>query len=651
MVRKKGFTLIEIMIVISIIGLLSIILIPKVSAIRVQSKNKNVSANVLLVRTYLENRSGKDGISYQVATNAGKTTEQALVTILNSVGTDMTSNFSGSNALINPFNGNSSIIYSKGSIANKVLSSVSGVMAYYCTDTLPSSNNDINNNTIFPKGSDLSGNVIVVIYSTGYVLYGIDDSGQIVNVYIIKFPPTPDSAQSGVTPGNGGDSGGGNGGSSNGSTVGDLFAANCLNAFGDSSDQINLGNGSTLMNITGSVDLQGKQITFAQNTTVNGDLLILGSGDQNSIRTGNGGGNTLTVTGKTNIQAYNIDFNSNLNTNNTVYILANNNVTFDNSSISANFNNGTVQIQSGTDINFYSDVNSINSRISSVAQNNINFNNVGRICKLDNNSSLYAQAGKDMTFDYSANMYGPITMISGNNLSFNNNSASVNISGATYLKALNNINILRNVTLGSTYMETNTFSYGHSNINTSDLSTNITNYSHDTYGGTLSPAPVKVLPKQPQDPAVAPANNIPSAVTQQIKSVKGGVSYNSAYDTTTYKDLAFRIIRGSDTSSLKQALMPNGESINSNNYKFLIIDGDCTLDWQIGSNNFSNFIIYCTGTINLNYIDLGFNNSAIIAKNLNLKPSSSFNMTQLDSNQFNQNVKSEIDALCDKYLQ
>lgn len=205
--RKKGFTLIEIMIVIAIIGLLSMILIPKVGAIKLQSKNKSVSTNVLLVRTYLENRSGKDGISYQVSVNAKKTQEQALTTILSNVGTDMTSKFSGSNALTNPFSNNSSVVYSQGNVTSSATSSASSVLVYYCIDALPADNNTVSNSTVLPKGAGFIGNVVVVVYSTGYVLYGLDNSGQMINIYIIKFPPTPSAAQSGVTPGNGDKSG------------------------------------------------------------------------------------------------------------------------------------------------------------------------------------------------------------------------------------------------------------------------------------------------------------------------------------------------------------------------------------------------------------------------------------------------------------
>lgn len=202
--RKKGFTLIEIMIVLAIIGILSMILIPKVGGIKLNSKNNSVTTNVLLVRTYLENRMGKDGISYNIATKGTptQTAEQALKIIHSNVGGDMTSNFMGSNALTNPFNSNSSINYSNADVSGNNPSSASVVIGYNSAASLPASKSVVKNN--LPKGQDFVGDVVVVIYSTGYVLYGVDNIGDMTDIYIIKFPPTPPIVQSGVDPGNGG---------------------------------------------------------------------------------------------------------------------------------------------------------------------------------------------------------------------------------------------------------------------------------------------------------------------------------------------------------------------------------------------------------------------------------------------------------------
>ncbi|QXE19804.1 type II secretion system protein [Clostridium sp. 001] len=182
--RKKGFTLIEIMIILSITGLLSIILVPKIGAIKLQSKDNSVNTNVLLVRTYLENRSAKDTNSYKSSISANQTKDQALTVILNNIEKDMNSNFSGSNSLINPFNNSKSV--------TKNLSGDSSVLLSYSSNTLPK-DNEIASDSTLPSGENKKGNVVVVVYgstqdkSGGYVLYGIGNSGKIVNSYIVKF--------------------------------------------------------------------------------------------------------------------------------------------------------------------------------------------------------------------------------------------------------------------------------------------------------------------------------------------------------------------------------------------------------------------------------------------------------------------------------
>ncbi|WP_368490365.1 prepilin-type N-terminal cleavage/methylation domain-containing protein [Clostridium sp. BJN0013] len=655
--RKNGFTLIEIMIVISIIAILSMILVPKVGAVRLQSKNKSVSTNVLLIRTYLENRAGKDGIYINKNKNH---LEEALTNVIkDKIGPEMVSNFFGSNALINPFNNKSSIIYSQGNVINHTSSTTSSVLIYYYTDSLPLNNNSVINSTILPKGTDFTGNAVVVVYSTGYILYGLDYSGKIIDTpYIIKFPPV--SLSSGEGSGDENDSDDDTGESNSGNTAADFFEANCFNVFGDSVSHINLGNGDTSMNITDSTYLQGQQIIFKQNTNINGDFNVLGTGTSNSVNTGEGNNNTVKVTGKTNFQGYNIEFNSNLQTYSNVSILGINNVIFDNSNINSQFNNGCIQIQSGKDINFNNGINVSSSSFSAVAGESVNFNNVNGNLNLDNNSSAYVQASKNILFDYNVNRniaaaeaQAPITMIAGNDFNFENNSADVNIKGKTYLKAGNILNILRNVTLGDTYIWANTFNYGGSNINTLGLNTHVNNFSHENWAN-LNPNYVEVAARSPELPeAAAPAAPVSEiTTTKQMKSIKNNV-YSSSYDTTTYPGIAFRIIRGSDTESLKKSL--NDSNIDSDVYKVLIIEGNCTIDgtinnWSNRNLVFNNFIIYCTGkmTVENNINSITFNNSAIITKNADIKVD--FTMTQLNSNQYNGSIKSKINNICEEYF-
>ena len=603
MVRKKGFTLIEIMIVISIIGLLSIILIPKVAAIKVQSKNKNVSANVLLVRTYLENRSGKDGISYQVSINGSKTTEQALTTILSNMGTDMISNFTGSNALINPFNDSNSIIYSKGNINNKALSSVSSVMAYYCTGSLPSNNDAASNDSIFPKGSDLSGNVIIVVYSTGYVLYGIDDSGQIVNVYIIKFPPTPDSAQSVVTPGNGDDSGGDNGGSSNGSTVGDLFASNCLNILGDINDT------------------------------------------SNNIQTGVGSNTKFTINGSANLQGNSADFKSNVIINKGILsILTGSSIYFENAGVGFTLNSSSAQIQSAGSITFGSNINVNSSKLSSIVTGNAGsmlFMNNSTNINIDSSSSAYILSNTGIQLYQNIGSTGSMTVIAKNNIETSNNSAKLNFTGTTYLKGAN-VSLQRTgspIVLYNTYIQANTFDYSGATIQSQNLNINGTlkcNGWEPEFKYNL----VTIAQPEPTAPTLL------TAISSMTKFSTTPV-YNNKYETKYYSDLPVHIIKDPDATTLKNALNPQSGEVSSNSYKLLVIDGDCDLNYMMNDNIFNNIIIYCTGKLigETSLTNVTFNNSCIMAKGINMQPSNSFTITQPPDSAFTKDFKNEINDI------
>lgn len=56
--RKKdeGFTLIELMIVIAVIGILAIVLVPKVGTIKTQAKSAGIDTNVRMVQGYVQSR-------------------------------------------------------------------------------------------------------------------------------------------------------------------------------------------------------------------------------------------------------------------------------------------------------------------------------------------------------------------------------------------------------------------------------------------------------------------------------------------------------------------------------------------------------------------------------------------------------------------
>lgn len=90
MKRKKdgGFTLIELMIVIAVIGILAIVLVPKVGTIKTQAKGAGLDTNVRVVEGYVQTKIDK-WVSKEVPATAAAA--------------DIVSAFSGKAVLTNPY--------------------------------------------------------------------------------------------------------------------------------------------------------------------------------------------------------------------------------------------------------------------------------------------------------------------------------------------------------------------------------------------------------------------------------------------------------------------------------------------------------------------------------------------------------------------
>ncbi|MBV4448396.1 prepilin-type N-terminal cleavage/methylation domain-containing protein [Clostridium tyrobutyricum] len=159
--KKKGFTLIELMIVLAIIAILAIVLIPKATIFKNQSKNAGVTTNVNTVRGYLETKvnNNEGSTSYL---SAGK----LQVSIRSSFGLDANnkpSSTSNEEKLVNPFD--------KEGKAVKVNDKTS---------------KSIDNASYGSYNVSYKGQVIVDVYSDGYAVYGIDNDGSTTKLLKVK---------------------------------------------------------------------------------------------------------------------------------------------------------------------------------------------------------------------------------------------------------------------------------------------------------------------------------------------------------------------------------------------------------------------------------------------------------------------------------
>lgn len=384
------------------------------------------------------------------------------------------------------------------------------------------------------------------------------------------------------------------GGNEDGNTIGDYFANNCLNVLGD----------------------------------VNSD----------SINTGTGNGTTITINGSAYLQAKNIFIKSNMIINNgKLSMLTNNDITLDNAGIKAAVNSASMQVQSNNgNINIGSDIALIKSKLYAVANaGSIELQNNSSNTSVDKDSIVYIQSGAQKDIDVYENISAPgdVTMISGKNINTSNNAASMSMIGKVYLKGTA-VNLQRTggITLGDAYIDGNPFNYSGATIKPQNLKINGTLKSNGwepKFDYTLVSA---------QQPPAAPASLNALDAVKKFANTKN----ETAYNTTKYSDLAVRIVKGSDKSNLLNAL--NNTGIPSNKYKLLIIDGDCTLNYNMNNAVLNNFIIYCTGKLtgDRSLSKITFNNSSIIAKSINMEPSTSFKITQPPASVFTDNFKSEI---------
>ena len=160
--KDQGFTLIELMIVIAVIGILAIVLVPKVGTIKTQAKGAGIETNVRMVQGYLQSKASKwvDQKASQV-----KVAEDVY---------NAFSDVDGNEKIKNPFN--------QGNVISNQVS----------TDTSSSDNAlQIMDDSDF--GDAKPGSTVVIIPdgtmagTVTFTVYGIDKSGEIATT--VKVTP------------------------------------------------------------------------------------------------------------------------------------------------------------------------------------------------------------------------------------------------------------------------------------------------------------------------------------------------------------------------------------------------------------------------------------------------------------------------------
>jgi type IV pilus assembly protein PilA len=177
--NKKGFTLIELMIVLAIIAILAVVLVPKAGQMKDNARNAGVTTNVNAIRGVLEAK--------VVDTNYVGKSAQTKTLLINT--------FKGENALTNPFNtkgiavdpnasfGYFATMYTAPTFATDSIVVCSIATAVPTLATLTTSTLTTVLTTKYPNNK---GIVYVYVYTDGYAVFGIDSTITATNIAIIK---------------------------------------------------------------------------------------------------------------------------------------------------------------------------------------------------------------------------------------------------------------------------------------------------------------------------------------------------------------------------------------------------------------------------------------------------------------------------------
>ncbi len=162
--NKDGFTLVELMIVLSIIAILAIVLVPKVGDMKDSVREQGVNSNLNSIRAFLELK-----VNSRLP-NANDEDDRMLALLQ--------TEFIGGNAIVNPFtNGDNIGLDAWNTLNNNNYSTIIYNRAIMF---------DSNNYTQLGTNISYRGKIIIEVFNNVYIIYGMNKEGVALTYQIVR---------------------------------------------------------------------------------------------------------------------------------------------------------------------------------------------------------------------------------------------------------------------------------------------------------------------------------------------------------------------------------------------------------------------------------------------------------------------------------